>query len=226
MEIKIIFQNEFVVVANKPSGSLSTPARDAQDPRPCLGIELQKHLGQQIFPVHRLDFEVSGLLLFAKTKASHKECQSWFENSVVKKTYEALTLPGQQDPQTFKESTLWRSKLAKGKRRAFEAPHGKESLTEASLIASDAAGFWRWSLSPLTGRSHQLRFEMTKHGFPILGDELYGGVKEFNGHLLSPQFIALRAVKLDFTAVAVAARFGLPAQILTESLMYNQVGFT
>ena len=164
MPVELLFENSDLVAVDKPHGWLSTPGRDPSDSRPCVGRELQSQLGAQIFPVHRLDFEVSGLLMFAKTKGAHREAQAWFEQSVVRKTYQAFSSPGEGD---FREWAKWKSKIAKGKKRAFEAPHGKESMTRARMIG-DLKDFWLWELMPLTGRSHQLRFEMAKHGFPVV----------------------------------------------------------
>ena len=78
-----IFENEALIVVDKPVNWLTTPAREADDPRPCLGRRLQDELGFRIFPVHRLDFEVSGLVLFAKTAAAHRLAQAWFEGGRV-----------------------------------------------------------------------------------------------------------------------------------------------
>ena len=62
--MKFLFQNEHFVIMDKPAMVLTVPDRHQSD-RPCLGLELQKELKTQIFPVHRLDYEVSGLVLFA-----------------------------------------------------------------------------------------------------------------------------------------------------------------
>ncbi len=209
MPIEILFENSHLIAVIKPHGWLSTPGREASDPRPCLGRELQSQLGTQIFPVHRLDFEVSGLLMFAKSKEAHREAQAWFEQSLVAKTYQAYSQPGSGD---FREWAEWKSKIAKGKRRAFEAPHGKDSSTRARLIG-EVGDLWLWELMPLTGRSHQLRFEMAKHGFPIFGDELYGGVASSKKN-----WMGLRAVQLDFTLIPDSGRFGLPQTLRATDL--------
>lgn len=208
--IQKIFENEHVVAVLKPHGCLSTPARDSADPRPCLGRDLQSQLGIQIFPIHRLDFEVGGLILFAKTREAHRVMQKWFEDSVVQKTYQALSQPG-SDSSSFADWLEWKSKLVKGKRRTFEAPYGKDSFTKARLKSTHES-FWLWELIPLTGRPHQLRFEMSKHGFPIVGDKLYGGTES------KPSWIGLRACVLDFSKVACDQRFGLPDRFVTTDL--------
>ena len=201
----ILLQNEAAVVADKPHGWLTTPAREESDRRKVLGRELQAALGIQIYPVHRLDFEVSGLVLFAKTKEAHRAMQAWFEHRHILKTYEALS--AETTTRTVGEWREWRSQLARGKKRAFEAPHGKEALTRARVTLTENH-VTRWELMPLTGRAHQLRFEMAKNRSPILGDTLYGG-PVWTGH---PEgAIALRAVKLDLTKIE--NRFGLPEAI-------------
>ncbi|HMN69804.1 MAG TPA: pseudouridine synthase, partial [Bdellovibrionales bacterium] len=73
--MNIVFENENLIAVDKPHGWLTTPARSADDPRPCLGRELQAAVGSQVYPVHRLDFEVGGLVLFARTAQAHRVAQ-------------------------------------------------------------------------------------------------------------------------------------------------------
>jgi tRNA pseudouridine32 synthase / 23S rRNA pseudouridine746 synthase len=211
MSFEILIENSDLIVVDKPHGWLSTPAREVSDPRPCLGRELQSQLGIQIFPVHRLDFEVSGVIMFAKTKVAHREVQAWFEQSVVRKTYQAYSCAG-TGAGDFREWADWKSRIAKGKKRAFEASHGKDSITSARVIA-EVGELWLWELMPLTGRSHQLRFEMAKHGYPIFGDELYGGKAA-----IEKSWMGLRAVELDFNRIPDAGRFGLPQTLRAKDL--------
>jgi tRNA pseudouridine32 synthase/23S rRNA pseudouridine746 synthase len=207
----IVFENENFIAADKPARVLTTPARDASDSRRCLGRDLQMAAGRRIYPVHRLDFEVSGLVLFAKTAEAHRLACGWFERAEVGKFYRALSGPVSRD--IGGDWTDWRSRLVRGKRRAFEAAHGKDSLTRARLADS---GRGLWELQPVTGRSHQLRFEMAKHGHPILGDTLYGGPP-----LTDPEHgIALRAIRLDFRAIS-GERLGLPEVVQVDPAMLS-----
>lgn len=196
------FENDHFVAVDKPSLFLTTPSRDKCDPRPCLGLQLQEQIGRQIYPVHRLDYGVSGLVLFAKTAAAHRVSQRWFEAGDVLKTYLALSAPAPFEPPLA--WVEWTSRLLRGKKRAYESPAGKLSRTRARVVdvASDR---WLWELMPLTGRPHQLRFEMAKHGVPIVGDELYGGAPE--------EKMGLRAVVLDFSQISEAERLGLPQRL-------------
>ena len=209
MGFEILFQNEEILAVDKPHGWLTTPARLADDPRPCLGRELQRQVGRQIYPVHRLDFEVSGITLWALSAIAHREAQEWFEHARVRKLYQALSQAATNG--ASREWSEWKSNLVRGKKRAFAAPHGKPSLTLARVVAEQPPDHLLWELVAVTGRPHQLRYEMSHHGFPIVGDVLYGGE-------MSPRegWLALRAVEIDFSKVE--KRFGLPAVVRVSDL--------
>lgn len=210
--MKIIADNSHFVLVDKPSGMLTVPGRTgAEDPRPCLGWLLQKQLNCQLFPVHRLDFEVSGLVLFAKNAEAHRESNLWFEKRLVHKFYSALS-PGFADASTLPQKFEWKSRLLRGKKRAYESPVGKPALTKATLLKSEDSQRLRWRLEPVTGRPHQLRYEMAKHGFAILGDQLYGSQVPY------PEGIALRAVRIEFPSETSATRFDLKALYEIEDL--------
>jgi len=201
----ILFENEHLIAVDKPVCVLTTPARDKSDPRICLGRDLQDQLKIQIYPVHRLDFEVSGVVLFAKTADAHRIAQKWFENADVKKTYNAIA----EKAGGSEDWAEWRSRLVRGKRRSFEAAHGSPALTRARLIDPKLR---LWELQPVTGRPHQLRVEMAKRISPIAGDELYGAQPA------AQKGIALRAVSLDFSAIT--DRLSLPERIEAGPLVW------
>ncbi len=224
--IQIIFENENFVICDKSSQTLSTPDRHGSD-RPCLGIDLQNQLKMQIYPVHRLDFEVSGLIIYAKNKNSHQISQDWFFKKIIKKKYQALTLAQNFDHwpeniQTIKDSIssnvnqsfFWKTQIQRGKRRSFESVHGEWAETNAET-KSLIAGIISWDLYPLTGKPHQLRLELSRRGFPILGDVLYGSKVKTTSDLWKHGMVALRSVEIDLTAVN--NRMGLPQKISTES---------
>lgn len=219
--MKTLFQNENWIVVEKPAGVLTVPSRyQEKDHRKVLGLQLQKEIGRQIFPVHRLDFEVSGITLWALNAKTHQMSQSWFEHRKIHKFYRALSV--QQSfthwPSHLKkadkpfapsnrERQLWKCKISKGKRRSFESDHGLHSVTEAQVVDFNSqTQILHWDLQPLTGRSHQLRFEMSRHGFPILGDQLYGSTWPVQDQ----NTIALKAFKLDLSLISEKERSGLP----------------
>ncbi len=212
--LKIIFENEHLIVVDKPAGVLSVPSRfQDKDARP-FAAQFIKHIPHKnLFPIHRLDFEVSGLLLFAKTPGAQKVVSDAFEKHTVVKTYEALTeINGDFAPGSNYE---WKNKLAKGKRRTFAADYGKLAITEATLEKTfvwDKQECFKWLLRPKTGRWHQLRYHLSSNGAPILGDLRYGAKAEFlNGT------IALRATNLKFLEEKLTQRYGIASEISTVS---------
>lgn len=218
---KVVFQNENLIVCDKESQVLSVPAREKSDPRPCLGLQLQKELQTQIFPVHRLDFEVGGLIMYALNSKAHQTAQGWFFKKQIQKNYVAVT--SLQDfshwPQSVKtdrspvdlssaKTLTWKTQMQRGKRRSFESPQGEWAETQAQ-IAKKTDSYLLWDLFPVTGKPHQLRFELSRRGFPIWGDGLYGSKInwKFSG-------IALKAYRLDLRKIS--DRQGLPEEIQIE----------
>jgi len=212
--MKILFQNDFFVAVDKEAGWLTTPARTGEkDPRPVLGLELQTQLGRQVFPVHRLDCEVSGLVLFALDAKAHSQANTMFENRLVQKTYQALTENKNALDPDLNQIFQWKARILRGKKRAYESPHGKPSQTEAQFLGR---GEWPefgagllWELRPVTGRSHQLRFDLSRFGFPIAGDVLYGADPSKN----LESKIALRSMSLQFKDAEFCNRWNLPEQL-------------
>jgi 23S rRNA-/tRNA-specific pseudouridylate synthase len=224
MNLTPVFQNENFIAIDKACGWLSVPSRSGNaETRPILGILLQDQLKSKIFPVHRLDCEVSGLILFALNANAHRAASGWFENHQVRKIYTGLSAVARDLPPPGMMQT-WKSNLARGKRRAYEAEFGKPSVTEAICEGAIKGGdveYSQWRLRPLTGRSHQLRFEMARHGYPICGDSLYGSDLRW----LEGSGIALRSTELSFAACKDAVSLGLPPQLAVNSIisLVNQV---
>jgi len=223
MTLAIEFLNDHFCAVYKPAGWLSVPSRfEASDPRPVCGVTLQAQLKRQIWPCHRLDEDVSGLLLFALTAPAHKAANGWFEKHTIQKTYQALSSTA--DAVQGKLET-WKCRLMRGKRRSYEADFGKESITQAvyrgpitTPVANKAVGLWE--LQPLTGRPHQLRYEMMRHQLPIIGDTLYGSQDAFK-----EDGIALRAVDLNFLACTNRDVFQLPTRLtLPPSKLLGNLG--
>ena len=217
---RVLFQNEHVIAADKPGGVLTVPSRTgAEDPRVCFGRQLETALGVRLWPVHRLDFEVEGVVLFAKHGAAHRIANAAFEARRVDKRYEALT-EGSSTLSKVPAEFVWESLLVRGKRRSFEAPHGKPARTVARALARVPAAellapapgavavpqnLLHFALAPETGRPHQLRVHLARAGFPVAGDTLYGAVCP----LRVPALIALRSVSLEFRDEADQRALGL-----------------
>lgn len=221
----IVWRNESLVLVDKRPCVLTVPGRQGEeDPRPCLGRWLQTHLGLRVWPIHRLDFEVSGAVLFALDAKAHRTASVAFESRAVRKSYQALTAFSGALPLAG-QVQAWESRLVRGKRRSFVAPHGQLARTEARFVrrvGGDEAGVFGaggdtgfWELKPETGRAHQLRVHLANAGFPIVGDTLYGGIPASGLNV----GIALRAVSLAFEDKATRQSLGLPEAFELDSLL-------
>ena len=179
MDLEIVFEDEWLLVVNKPSGILSVPGK----------IETVDSVFQRVrkkYPnatgpmiVHRLDMATSGLLLIAKTKEVHQHLQAQFENHTIKKRYIAL-LDGSKLEKPIKkngriELPLCLNPLDRPRLMVSEE-YGKTAITEYQVLESSGE-YIRILFYPKTGRTHQLRIHAAHPqglGCPIVGDELYG----------------------------------------------------
>jgi len=213
----VIFHNENLVVVDKPSGTLSVYSRQGKnDVRPCLSSLLEEQLNIRIFPIHRIDFEVSGLLVYAKNSPTQKAWSTLFEKHEIQKKYEAMTEFSDKPPELLQEQS-WISHLVRGKKRTYEAAFGQWSKTLATpqkIISIGSGKKVFWHLSPVTGRSHQLRYHLFSKGFPIVGDALYGAKSTFKENA-----IALRAVSLNLLNCDQMPNLGLSEAEFNEKLI-------
>lgn len=202
-----VYESSRVVVIDKPAGWLSVPSRiGAEDERLCVGRMLEKELSLRLWPVHRLDAEVSGLLIYAKDADTHRVLCAGFEHHQVHKTYLAWTVGPLPTGCKLGQAQRWQSLLLRGKKRAYVHAAGKEAVTLATPLVVDGSRVL-WRLCPQTGRPHQLRVELSRRGCPILGDSLYGSTVTWG------QGIALRAVELDLAELAGREELELPARL-------------
>jgi len=200
-EIEILYQDEHLVLINKPSGLLSLSGKNPQN------LDSVHHRLVQIFPgctlVHRLDFGTSGLMVIARNKAINAALCHQFSQRTVTKAYSAL-LCGHlendegvidaaiaKDPALFPRMTICaiRGKPARSRYRVIERVYHQQK--DGSLLP-----LTRVHLSPETGRTHQLRIHCQHLGHPILGCDLYGGLL-LPGTEQTPRLM-LHASELDF----------------------------
>jgi 23S rRNA pseudouridine955/2504/2580 synthase/23S rRNA pseudouridine1911/1915/1917 synthase len=166
--LEIIFENDHFIVINKPPGLLSIPDREGKE------ISLKQMLQEkyeQIFTVHRLDRETSGIIVFAKEPETHKFLSLAFEERAMEKYYVGIvsgTLPDKQKTidAPIAENTVKRGHMIIHKR-------GKPAITDYEVLEE----FGKFSLLQFrihTGRTHQIRVHMQYIGHPLVCDELYG----------------------------------------------------
>ena len=131
---------------------------------------------EEIYVVHRLDKETSGVMLFAKNEKAHKHACHLFENRGVTKEYLAILEGTISKPEGTIDQPIMALSGGKGKQQIH--PDGKNSVSEYKLI-NNYRGYSLVSFYPKTGRTHQIRVHAAYLGAPILADKLYGYSKEF-----------------------------------------------
>jgi len=169
-KIEILFENEDFIAANKPEGLLTIKGRGIGGEENLFDL-LKKNLGK-IYTVHRLDRDASGIVVFAKNPGAHKYLGMMFEKRLVKKKYYAFVRGNPRDAKGRIDTPV-----KDGSRRCSVHFEGKKSITDYFVLKRyDKIAFVE--LSPLTGRRHQLRVHMNYINHPILGDRLYGNLRE------------------------------------------------
>jgi len=212
-EIEILWQDEHLLLIDKPSGLLSLSGKNPQN------LDSVHYRLVKNFPgctlVHRLDFGTSGLMVIARNKAINAALCHQFSQRAVKKVYSALLCghvendegvidaPIAKDPALFPLMSICAvtGKPARSRYRVIERVYQASGLP-----------LTRVALTPETGRTHQLRIHCQLLGHPILGCDLYGGL-EWPGAEATPRLM-LHASGLDFvhpvSGEAINARHAAP----------------
>lgn len=186
MEPQVIFEDEEILVLEKPAGMVvnrveSTKGETVADwveDKLKIKIEKFKDFYERSGVVHRLDKETSGLLLVAKTPSAFLELQRQFKERVVKKRYLAL-VHGKVEPSEG-EIKAPVGRLPWNREKFGVLPGGREATTKYKVIklyTINSTPYTLLELSPETGRTHQIRIHLKYLGYPIVGDSFYAGRK-------------------------------------------------
>ena len=168
MPIELLYEDDALLVANKPEGIATIPERDLSVES--LLIRLREERGEELLPVHRLDKEVSGVVLFARTREAHRELNRQFEQREVRKVYVAI-VHGVVGPNRGRIDAPIRA-YGSG-RMGVDHRAGKPSETGYRVI--ERLPFHTvLETYPITGRRHQIRVHLYHLGYPIVGDMRYG----------------------------------------------------
>ncbi len=171
IEELIVFENDDLIALNKPSGLLSIPDREGKD------VSLKTLLQEkypQVFTVHRLDKDTSGIIVFAKNEETHKHLSKQFEERQTEKIYVGLVIGSPVNKKGSINKPIAENTVTRGMMIIHQ--RGKESLTDYEVL--EDFGIYSWMQFRIhTGRTHQIRVHMKDIGHPIVCDELYGDGK-------------------------------------------------
>lgn len=227
MNIEVLFEDDDILIINKPAGLLVVPDRFNAE-LPSLSKMLEKKAGGRVWVVHRLDRDTSGVICFAKNEQAHRYLSICFQERDVNKYYAGL-VNGVVIP-------------AEGRIENYLAEHpannGKMVVArKGKLAVTDYRVSEQWPLYALvqfqihTGRTHQIRVHMKSIGHPLVCDELYGDGRPFKLSTIKKKFrlsekdeeerpllsrLALHAYKLEFhkeDGTHVVAEAPLPKDI-------------
>ncbi len=187
MEPKILYKDKYLVVTVKPSGVLSQPDKTGE---PAITDMLSELLGEQVFPVHRLDRGVGGVMVFALNKETAGKLCGMVVTEAFQKEYLTVVsgIPsektGKLEDYLFHDTRRNMTSVVSEKTKDAK----KASLSYEILEETDKASLLRVLLH--TGRTHQIRVQFSSRGMPILGDGKYGSRERHD--------IALWSFRLSF----------------------------
>lgn len=210
-QLKVLYEDRFLIAVEKPAGLLSVPLEEASRKPHALALLRQSYGTDQIFAVHRIDRETSGLLVFARGKESARRFNDLFAEHDIEREYFALVEGALQTP-----SGTWESHLKElASFDVVEAFDGKLAVTHFCIHPRPLQKRVRGKYTALqlrleTGRKHQIRVHSANAGHPVLGDKRYGSVEN------PLKRLCLHAVSLSFvhpfTKASISIRSPLPEE--------------
>jgi 23S rRNA pseudouridine1911/1915/1917 synthase len=197
MNIPIVFEDDWLLVVNKPAGLLSvqTPKHESRTLTSILNQDAEdKGLKYRLHPCHRLDRETSGLLIYAKGKSIEQKMTSAFRDRLVNKKYVAFV----------------HGKLSPSQGVISSAIEGKSALTKY-LVIQEKSNYSVVEISPVTGRTNQIRIHFKHIQHPLVGEDKFAYRKDF---ALRAKRVCLHAEYLEFkhpqTAKTIVVKSPLP----------------
>ncbi len=167
--IDILYQDDQLMMVNKPHDLLSVPGR-APEHQDCLISRVQQNIPNARI-VHRLDCATSGVMVLALNADSHRHLSRQFQERLTEKNYIAEVMGTLPEDAGSVEQPL-RCDWERRPRQIVDPEQGKHALTHWHVLAR-GDDTTRVALTPITGRSHQLRVHMQCIGHPIVGDRFY-----------------------------------------------------
>ncbi len=201
----VIFENADFVILNKPSGIPSHPSVDNKIENALTQLSLS--LNSTLLITHRLDTLTSGLIVYAKTNQFVRAFNLQLQNHHIEKKYCALVEATTELPTKL---IHYMEPSPRAPKKVSPVAIENWSFCELDILAQKKQGDRHWvKINLLTGRTHQIRAQLSEIGAPIVGDLLYGSKQEFR-----PDAIALRACELQFNWAGQLMQFKLDEEFL------------
>lgn len=201
MKIPILYEDQWLLIADKPAGLLviPTPKNETHTLTGLLNRELiEKKISYRLHPCHRLDRDTSGLIIYAKGKMPQKKMMDAFKDRMIRKTYVAF-VQGKL-PESYGEIRI---------------PIEERSALTAYKVIRQGKGFSVVEVKPSTGRKNQIRIHFKRIGNPVLGETKFAFRRDFN---IKAKRLCLHATALEFThpitGQKIRVESGLPEKML------------
>lgn len=181
MNIPVVYEDDWLLIANKPSGLLTipTPKKETRTLTSILNEDsVQRGFLYRLHPCHRLDKDTSGLIIYAKGKSAQQKMMALFKESKIKKTYLAFVSGRLEKTQGVIASPI----------------EGQEAASEYRVIEK-RQGFVVVEVRPLTGRTNQIRIHFLALGHPVLGETKFAFRRDF---AIKAKRLCLHAKALEF----------------------------
>jgi len=181
MNIPIVYEDDWLLVLNKPAGLLTipTPKKELRTLTSILNEDLKKRgLSYRLYPCHRLDRETSGLIVYAKGKSIQRKMMEEFWQKNIKKTYTAFA----------------QGRLPQDEGKIHYPIEGRSAIT-GYIILETRRDFSIVQIIPLTGRTNQIRIHFKQIGHPLVGETKFAFRRDFK---LKAKRLCLHAKMLEF----------------------------
>lgn len=181
MNIPVVFEDDWLLVVNKPAGLLTipTPKNESRTLTSILNKDAQeRNLKYRLYPCHRLDRQTSGLLIYAKSKSIESKLTDAFRNREISKKYIAFV----------------HGKLSKKEGQISSSVEGKSALTKYRVL-EEKSNYSVVEISPVTGRTNQIRIHFKSIQHPLVGEDKFAFRKDF---ALRFKRVCLEAKQLNF----------------------------
>lgn len=198
-ELTILYEDEAVIVVDKPAGLLTVPLSRRAD-SPSVATVLERHLRSsrthKPFVVHRLDRDTSGIVVFARTARAQHALRDQFERQEPERVYWALVYGRPKPPSgQWRDRLVWDQHALKQTVAGERDPRAAEAVSEYRVVES----FATTSLVEVrlrTGKRNQIRIQAAQHGHPLVGERQYVSEEPVNAIVFPRQ--ALHAHRLAF----------------------------